>query len=55
MLGLNLLDPLFIAMVCNLFWIGMDGQVVYGFHHVRDEKSYLAQGPVANKVPKEIL
>jgi diacylglycerol kinase (ATP) len=29
----------------------MDAQVAYGFHHLRDEKPYLAQGPVANKVP----
>jgi hypothetical protein len=28
----------------------MDAQVAYGFHHLRDEKPYLAQGPVANKV-----
>ncbi|TVU28846.1 hypothetical protein EJB05_20381 [Eragrostis curvula] len=30
--------------------IGMDAQVAYGFHHLRDEKPYLAQGPVANKL-----
>jgi len=29
----------------------MDAQVAYGFHHLRDEKPYLAQGAVANKVP----
>lgn len=29
---------------------GMDAQVAYGFHHLRNEKPYLAQGPVANKV-----
>ncbi|KAI4978040.1 hypothetical protein ZWY2020_014594 [Hordeum vulgare] len=29
---------------------GMDAQVAYGFHHLRDEKPYLAQGPVANKI-----
>lgn len=28
----------------------MDAQVAYGFHHLRDEKPYLAQGPIANKV-----
>ncbi|EMS58680.1 Diacylglycerol kinase iota [Triticum urartu] len=28
----------------------MDAQVAYGFHHLRDEKPYLAQGPVANKL-----
>jgi hypothetical protein len=29
---------------------GMDAQVAYGFHHLRNEKPYLAQGPIANKV-----
>lgn len=29
---------------------GMDAQVAYGFHHLRDEKPYIAQGPIANKV-----
>jgi len=28
----------------------MDAQVAYGFHHLRNEKPYLAQGPIANKV-----
>lgn len=28
----------------------MDAQVAYGFHHLRNEKPYLAQGPVSNKV-----
>ncbi|GJM87085.1 hypothetical protein PR202_ga03003 [Eleusine coracana subsp. coracana] len=37
----------------NYLSIGMDAQVAYGFHHLRDEKPYLAQGPVANKVPIE--
>ncbi|KQK01069.1 diacylglycerol kinase 3 isoform X1 [Brachypodium distachyon] len=34
----------------NYLSIGMDAQVLYGFHHLRDEKPYLAQGPVANKL-----
>ncbi|XP_077238259.1 diacylglycerol kinase 7-like [Tasmannia lanceolata] len=34
----------------NYFSIGMDAQVAYGFHHLRDEKPYLAHGPIANKV-----
>ncbi|KAL9242250.1 hypothetical protein vseg_016270 [Gypsophila vaccaria] len=34
----------------NYFSIGMDAQVAYGFHHLRNEKPYLAQGPVANKL-----
>lgn len=36
-----------------IFWIyitGMDAQVAYGFHHLRNEKPYLAQGPISNKV-----
>ncbi|PWA62273.1 ATP-NAD kinase-like domain-containing protein [Artemisia annua] len=33
----------------NYFSIGMDAQVAYGFHHLRNEKPYLAQGPVSNK------
>lgn len=28
----------------------MDAQVAYGFHRLRDEKPYLANGPIANKV-----
>lgn len=32
---------------CNT---GMDAQVAYGFHHLRNEKPYLAQGPITNKV-----
>lgn len=34
----------------NYFSIGMDAQVAYGFHHLRNEKPYLAQGPVSNKI-----
>ncbi|KAK1322966.1 Diacylglycerol kinase 4 [Acorus calamus] len=33
----------------NYYSIGMDAQVAYGFHHLRDEKPYLAQGPITNK------
>lgn len=29
---------------------GMDAQVAYGFHHLRNDKPYLAQGPISNKV-----
>lgn len=32
------------------FSAGMDAQVAYGFHHLRNEKPYLAQGPISNKV-----
>lgn len=34
----------------NYFSIGMDAQVAYGFHHLRNEKPNLANGPIANKV-----
>ncbi|KAG5559621.1 hypothetical protein RHGRI_009222 [Rhododendron griersonianum] len=34
----------------NYFSIGMDAQVAYSFHNLRNEKPYLAQGPIANKV-----
>ncbi|KAJ4958228.1 hypothetical protein NE237_025339 [Protea cynaroides] len=34
----------------NYFSIGMDAKVAYGFHHLRNEKPYLAHGPIANKV-----
>ncbi|GER38042.1 diacylglycerol kinase family protein [Striga asiatica] len=34
----------------NYFSIGMDAQVAYGFHNLRNEKPYLAQGPISNKV-----
>ncbi|KAL4335808.1 hypothetical protein GQ457_07G041650 [Hibiscus cannabinus] len=34
----------------NYFSIGMDAQVAYGFHHLRNEKPYLAHGPFTNKI-----
>ncbi|XAR66682.1 Diacylglycerol kinase [Bertholletia excelsa] len=34
----------------NYFSIGMDAQIAYGFHHLRNEKPHLAQGPIANKL-----
>ncbi|XP_051120362.1 diacylglycerol kinase 3-like [Andrographis paniculata] len=34
----------------NYFSIGMDARVAYGFHHLRNEKPYLAQGPISNKL-----
>ncbi|KAJ6382142.1 hypothetical protein OIU77_030739 [Salix suchowensis] len=34
----------------NYFSVGMDAQVAYGFHHLRNEKPYLAQGPISNKL-----
>ncbi|KAL9151036.1 hypothetical protein ABFS82_11G027200 [Erythranthe guttata] len=34
----------------NYFSIGMDAQVAYGFHSLRNEKPYLAQGPISNKL-----
>ncbi|KAK3011170.1 hypothetical protein RJ639_010937 [Escallonia herrerae] len=34
----------------NYYSVGMDAQVAYGFHHLRNEKPYLAQGPISNKL-----
>ncbi|KAG6504771.1 hypothetical protein ZIOFF_037118 [Zingiber officinale] len=34
----------------NYLSIGMDAKVAYGFHHLRDTKPYLAQGPISNKL-----
>ncbi|XP_047308593.1 diacylglycerol kinase 7-like [Impatiens glandulifera] len=34
----------------NYFSIGMDAQVAYGFHQLRNGKPYLAQGPISNKL-----
>ncbi|GLJ11862.1 hypothetical protein SUGI_0178740 [Cryptomeria japonica] len=34
----------------NYFSIGMDAQVAYGFHHLRNEKPYLARGTISNKM-----
>ncbi|XP_026402117.1 diacylglycerol kinase 7-like [Papaver somniferum] len=34
----------------NYFSVGMDAQVAYGFHSLRNQNPYLAQGPVANKI-----
>ncbi|MCO5567530.1 hypothetical protein L7F22_021224 [Adiantum nelumboides] len=34
----------------NYFSIGMDAQVAYGFHNIREKKPYLALGPISNKV-----
>ncbi|WVZ94287.1 hypothetical protein U9M48_040193 [Paspalum notatum var. saurae] len=34
----------------NYFSIGMDAQVAYGFHQLRDEKPFLANGPLSNKL-----
>ncbi|XP_008779557.1 diacylglycerol kinase 7-like [Phoenix dactylifera] len=34
----------------NYLSIGMDAQIAYGFHCARNKKSYLAQGPIVNKL-----
>lgn len=51
---MNLFDYLVTCVYVGLFihfgHAGMDAQVAYGFHHLRNEKPYLAQGPIANKV-----
>ncbi|XAR51207.1 Diacylglycerol kinase [Bertholletia excelsa] len=38
------------GLLYNYFSVGMDAQVAYGFHHLRNEKPYLAQGPLSNKL-----
>ncbi|KAL9685834.1 hypothetical protein QQ045_023288 [Rhodiola kirilowii] len=38
------------GVLYNYFSIGMDAQVAYGFHHLRNEKPYLAQSPITNKL-----
>jgi diacylglycerol kinase (ATP) len=43
-------DPCFEGLFWNYFSIGMDAQVAYGFHHLRDEKPWLARGRVTNQV-----
>ncbi|KMZ72445.1 Diacylglycerol kinase [Zostera marina] len=40
----------FAGVFYNYFSIGMDAQVAYGFHHLRNKKPYLAQGPISNKM-----
>ncbi|KAL7228029.1 hypothetical protein ACSBR1_022827 [Camellia fascicularis] len=42
----------YFSIVAYLIYMdaGMDAQIAYGFHHLRNEKPYLAQGPFANKV-----
>ncbi|RVW25039.1 Diacylglycerol kinase 4 [Vitis vinifera] len=39
----------------NYFSIGMDAQVAYGFHHLRNERPYLAQGPISNKKKSHLV
>ncbi|XP_039027436.1 diacylglycerol kinase 4-like [Hibiscus syriacus] len=34
----------------SYFSIGMDAQVAYGFHSLRNERPYLALGPISNKL-----
>lgn len=34
----------------NYFSIGMDAQVAYGFHHLRERAPHIAQGPISNKM-----
>ncbi|KAJ3693377.1 hypothetical protein LUZ60_008857 [Juncus effusus] len=34
----------------NYFSIGMDAKVAYGFHNLRDEKPYIANSPITNKL-----
>lgn len=43
------------SYILSVSHAGMDAQVAYGFHHLRNEKPYLAQGPIANKVWLNVL
>lgn len=43
-------DPTFAGLFFNYFSVGMDAQVAYGFHHLRDEKPWLARGRAANQM-----
>ena len=48
---MNLLSLMFFSVAYLIYMdAGMDAQIAYGFHHLRNEKPYLAQGPFANKV-----
>ncbi|GMQ02195.1 hypothetical protein CsSME_00048546 [Camellia sinensis var. sinensis] len=42
----------YFSIVAYLIYMdaGMDARIAYGFHHLRNEKPYLAQSPFANKV-----
>lgn len=40
----------FAGVFYNYFSIGMDAQVAYGFHQLRDDKPFLASGPLSNKL-----
>lgn len=42
--------PAFEGLFFNYFSVGMDAQVAYGFHHLRDEKPWLARGRTANQM-----
>jgi hypothetical protein len=39
-----------LLLVATRVIAGMDAQVAYGFHQLRDEKPFLASGPLSNKV-----
>ncbi|KAG0558393.1 hypothetical protein KC19_10G024800 [Ceratodon purpureus] len=42
--------PAFEGLFFNYFSVGMDAQVAYGFHHLRDEKPWLARSRKANEM-----
>ncbi|CAJ1944959.1 unnamed protein product, partial [Sphenostylis stenocarpa] len=51
-LGVDRMEKISDSSIESLICIstGMDAQVAYGFHHLRDQKPYLASGPISNKI-----
>ncbi|KAL3686113.1 hypothetical protein R1sor_004135 [Riccia sorocarpa] len=43
-------SPKFEGTFYNYFSVGMDAQVAYGFHHLRDEAPWLARGRISNQL-----
>ncbi|KAG6553944.1 hypothetical protein Mapa_004861 [Marchantia paleacea] len=43
-------SPNFVGAFYNYFSVGMDAQVAYGFHHLRDEAPWLARGRLSNQL-----
>ncbi|KAL2654204.1 hypothetical protein R1flu_022332 [Riccia fluitans] len=43
-------SPSFEGTFYNYFSVGMDAQVAYGFHHLRDEAPWIARGRLSNQL-----